>query len=254
MLEIPVFTFLFVGGRIAGMVFTVPIFGSRNYPAMLKAGFILFLSILVTPYADAPQNFAPTSGISFFMIMFNEILIGLFLGLLVSLFINFVYYAGDIMDHQMGFSIISVVNPTDETQIPMTANILYILSILVFLVLNLHHKLILGVIYSFQTIEIGTFFSASQSLSIVLEIIRDSFLTGLAIAAPFMITILVSDIILGMLSKAMPGMNIFILGMPFKVFFGLLLFTIVMPFLFDTFGGILDNVFEYWKTYMDSYL
>lgn len=253
MVYIPLFDFILVAGRMGGLIFTAPIFGSRNYPVPLKIGFILFSTVLIYPLVGVSTLYDPGTILGFMALLINEILIGIFLGLLVSVFFNFIYFAGDLIDRQLGFSIVNVVNPLDESQIPITANIFYVFSSLIFLQLNFHHKLISALIYSYTSIHVGTFFDIAASFPLFLEVVSRSFVIGLQIASPFMITVLIADIILGLLSKAMPGMNIFILGMPFKIFFGLLLFIILMPYMYDIFSTILDSVFYYLKGYIEMY-
>ena len=251
--SIPLLNIFLVAGRMGGMIFTAPIFGSRNYPVPMKIGLIFFTTVLVYPFVNATVTYDVSTFLEFGLLLMNELMIGLFIGLLISVYFNFIYFAGDIIDHQVGFSIISVVNPLDESQIPITANVFYVFSTLIFLQLNLHHELITALVYSYTRIALGSFFNAADSLRMIVDIVQQSFIIGLQIAAPFMITILISDIILGLLSKAMPGLNIFVIGMPFKVFFGLLLFIVLMPYLYEIFAEILDSVFYYLKAYFELY-
>ena len=161
--------------------------------------------------------------------------------------------SSDLIDHKLGFSIVSVINPLDESQIPITSNVFYVFATLIFLQLNMHHELITALILSFSSIELGSFFNVVQSFPMLVEIVQQSFIIGFQIAAPFVITVLIADIVLGLLSKAMPGMNIFDLGMPFKIFFGLLIFIILMPYLYEIFSNILDYGFYYVKEYLNFY-
>lgn len=245
---------ILVGGRIAGMIVTAPVFGSRNYPLIARVGLMLFLTILVAPFAQL-GNLAIdlSSNLDFFIYLLNEVIIGLFLGLIVSLFISFTYFAGDLIDYLIGFSMVSVVNPMDESQMAISSNILYVFATLIFLSLNLHHKVILALVYSFRVIEVGSFVKVTESLSYFMEIVANSLVVGLAVAAPFVITVLVADIVLGLLSKAMPGMNIFILGMPFKILIGLLLFLVLVPLLSQLLGSEMDAVFPLLKNYIEEF-
>ena len=251
--SIPLLDIFLIAGRLGGMIFTAPIFGSRNYPIPMKIGLIFFTTMIVYPFVNTTLTYDVSTFWGFAILMVNELMIGLFIGLLISVYFNFIYFAGDIIDHQLGFSIISVINPMDESQIPITANVFYVFSTLIFLMFNLHHELITALIVSFSKIELGSFFKSADSFVILVDIVQQSFVIGLQIAAPFMITVLIADIVLGLLSKAMPGMNIFVLGMPFKIFFGLLLFIILMPYMFEIFTNILKDSFYYVKEYLNFY-
>lgn len=251
--SIPLLNIFLIAGRFTGMIFTAPIFGSRNYPIPMKIGLVFFTTILVFPFVDTSIAYDVSTFLAFGMLLANELIIGLFIGLILSVFFNFIYFSGDIIDHELGYSIVSVINPLDESQIPITANVFYVFSTLIFLMLNMHHELIAVLIVSFSRIRLGSFLKVDESVAMLVEIIQQSFVIGFQIAAPFVIAILIANIILGLLSKAMPGMNIFELGMPFKIFFGLLLFIILMPYMYEIFSNILDYGFFYIKEFLNFY-
>ena len=244
-MSIPYFDLILIFARIAGMVFTAPIFGSRNYPVQVKIGLIFFMSLVLFPLvkSDIVYDVASIYQITFLLI--NEILIGVFIGLVLTMYMGFIYFAGDLIDRNLGFAMVNVINPLDESQIAITSNLFYIFAMLIFLQLDFHHELITALVVSFEKIKLGSIFFSVPSFDILLDIIAESFVLGFQIAAPFVITVLIANIILGLLAKAMPGMNVFILGMPFKIFFGFLLFIILMPYLYEIFSGILGDGFRY---------
>jgi flagellar biosynthetic protein FliR len=129
----------------------------------------------------------------------------------------------------------------------------YIFATLIFLQLNLHHEVIVALVTSFERIRLGTDFFGVISFPILGDLVSESFVLGFQIAAPFVITIMISNFVLGMLSKAMPGMNVFILGMPFKIFFGFLLFIILMPYLYEIFSNILGDGFYYFMRFFQLF-
>ncbi|MDW7662217.1 MAG: flagellar biosynthetic protein FliR, partial [Bacillota bacterium] len=140
--SLPLLDLILVGARLAGMIFTAPFFGSRNYPVPIKIGLVLFTTILINPLVTSNILYDVSNVWDFAYHLTNEIFIGLFIGIILTVYFNFVYFAGDIIDRDLGFAMVNVVNPMDESQIPITANLFYIFSILIFLQLNLHHQLI----------------------------------------------------------------------------------------------------------------
>lgn len=243
MVRIPLLEALLIGARIIAMFTTAPIFGSRNYPVRLKVGLAMFLTLLLFPIVGHTVLIDASTLLSFGAYLINEIIIGLTMGLILSIFFNFVYLAGGIIDRELGFSMVSVISPLDESEIPITANLLYLMAVLIFFQLDLHHLMIQGIVASFGQIPVGTPLFSQNVMPIILDVLGASFVLGFKIAAPFMVIILISNIVLGILSKAMPGMNIFILGMPFKIFFGLLIFIVMMPYLYQAFAVALKNSF-----------
>ncbi len=244
-MNIPFLDFILIAARIGGMVFTAPILGSRNFPIPAKIGLIFFTSLTLFPMISTDLVVDVTNNYQFIFLLINELLTGVFMGLVMTVYFGFIYFAGDLIDRDLGFAMVNVVNPLDESQIAITSNLFYIFATMIFLQLDLHHELIAALVTSFEKIKLGTIFFSVPSFGILLDIVAESFVLGFQIAAPFVIAVLIANIILGLLSKAMPGMNIFILGMPFKIFFGFLLFIILMPYLYGIFAEILDDGFKY---------
>ncbi|MBM7560600.1 flagellar biosynthetic protein FliR [Fusibacter tunisiensis] len=243
--SVPVLDLILVAARMGGMIFTAPFFGSRNYPAPLRIGLMFFLAILINPLISSTVVYDVSTFLDLGAKIVSELMIGVFVGFVLTLYWNFIYFAGDIIDRDIGFSMVNVVNPMDESQIPITANLFYIFATLIFVQLDFHHELITAMTVSFERIPLGFSFFSVTSFPILLDALRETFVIGFQIAAPFVITVLISNIILGLLAKAMPGMNVFILGMPFKIFFGFLLFIILMPFYYEIFAEVIGHGFKY---------
>lgn len=253
MVSIPLLDLVLIFSRMGGLIFAAPIFGSRNYPVPMKIGLVFFTSLLIFPLISTSIYFDPSTFWGFAILIINELIIGLFIGLILTIYFNFIYLAGGIIDREIGFAMVNVVSPMDESEMPITSNIFYVFSTLLFFQLNLHHQLISALIVSFRDIPLGRNFFSVSAFAILIEVLQHSFVIGFRIAAPFVIIILISNIILGLLAKAMPGMNVFILGMPFKIFFGLLLFIVIMPYLYELFAETLKQGFYYIQMFFNMY-
>lgn len=237
--------------RIGGMFIPVPIFGANNIPNQVKIGLILFISIIIAP--TTLEQFNPAVINSFPTLLYyglSEFMIGISYGLITSVFINAVYVAGAIIDMNIGLSIVSVISPQDEHEIPVSANLLYLLGIMIFLVMDLHHVLLRGIMDSFSIIPVGTgIFDFSQALKFN-DYLSTSFIVGFQIASPFILTMLVLDIVLGLLSKAMPAMNIFVLGMPLKILVGFVMYMVLMPYYANELGRLFQVMFQMMNDYL----
>lgn len=237
--------------RIGGIFLPVPIFGSNNIPAQVKIGLILFLSIVMVPITL--EQFDPSVINSFpalFYYGLSEFMIGLSYGLISSVFLNAVYLAGAIIDMNIGLSIISVISPQDEQEVPVSANLLYLLGMMIFLVTDMHHVLIRGIMDTFRIIPIGTGIFDFSGVLQFNNYISTSLSIGFQLAAPFVFTMLIIDIVLGLLSKAMPAMNIFVLGMPLKIFVGFIMYLILMPYYAKEMVHLFEIMFQMMNDYM----
>jgi len=242
-----------VFARITGMFLLIPVFSTGNIPNSVKASFLFFLSIIVVPFVMSTSGVNYLNFIDFSYHLIIEFIIGLSFGMVCSIVLGAIYLAGAIVDRNIGFSMVNVISPMDQSEMPISANLYYIFAIMIFLFTNAHHILIRAILESVKFIPVG-----GDKLNLLLfrdfaELLKDSFIIGFRIAAPFIITILVANIILGLLSKAMPGMNVFIVGMPFKIFIGLLLFYLMIPIYYNSFLEIYDLIFGYLKELLNNY-
>ncbi|WP_432665040.1 flagellar biosynthetic protein FliR [Wukongibacter baidiensis] len=241
-----------VFSRISGIFLLTPLFGNKTIPIPLKIGFSGFLTLVAFPIVIFSEqiNFISIYQLLYFMIF--EFFIGLIIGFISLLVLNSIYLAGVMVDRNIGFSMVSVISPQDESQIPITANFYYIIATLVFLAADLHHMVIKAILYSFKVIPIGYQNINLLFVDKVTEILRVSFIIGFKMSAPIIITIFVANVLLGILSRAMPQMNVFMVGMPLKVFIGLVTLFIILPLYLGVFNNIFSIMFDYIKEFFDK--
>lgn len=226
--------------RVSGIFLPFPIFGTGNIPNQVKISFILLISLIMLPVTI--DGFDPDKVDTFASLAYyctSEFVIGVSYGLISVVVINAVYVAGGIIDMVMGLSIISVISPQDEQEVPVSANILYLMAMMVFLGTDMHHVLIRAIRSTFVILPVGSGLFDFSNPALFNDFIVKSFSIGFQMSAPFILTILVVDIVLGLLSRAMPSMNIFVLGMPAKIFVGLLLYITLVPY----YVTIIKNIF-----------
>lgn len=239
-------TFLFVAllliiTRLSGLFVIMPIFGSRNIPAQVKVGLVFFTSYVLLPLMDLQyiQNIGSLLELAYLIIM--EFIIGLLFGMVVVIALSCIYVAGTIIDRNIGFAMVSVINPLGTEQLPVSANLFYMMSMMLFFVIDGHHHLIRVLVETFEFAPLGggifNIFATTQ----LVDVLQTSFIFGFKLASPFIITIFIGNILLGLLAKAMPGMNVFMLGMPFKIAIGFILFVVLIP----TYSQALIEVYQW---------
>lgn len=234
---------ILIFSRVAAIFSIIPIFSSKNTPIQLRIGFIFFVTLVMFPVLVTSGVMMPSNFGEFLIDIVREVLIGLTLGFSITFTINSIYLAGTLVDRNIGFAMVSVISATDESQMPVSANFYYLMSMMIFLISDYHHRLIEGVALSFKEVPIGTdtfnIFMARR----VTDIVGESFVIAFKMAAPFLITIIVANIILGLLSKAMPGLNVFMVGMPLKILIGFIIFLIVLPYYIGFFNNLFHIMF-----------
>lgn len=211
--------FLLLVARLAGIAFA-PIYSTRNLPALWKTGFILFCGILAWQYGLTESYPVWTGTGSYLLLLLSEVIIGMALSLVAQFFFAAVQLAGEILDTQMGFGIMNVIDPLSGTNSPILGNFKTIIAMLVFLQVNGHHYLLQTLFHSYQVIPVGGASLQGSFLSLLISFFGNIFVVGLQLALPITGALLFSDIILGIMSRTVPQMNIFLVGMPAKILLG----------------------------------
>ena len=239
--------FLLVLVRITGMFFLSPIFGRKNLPNSFKVGFCFMFSIIVAQSVQVPDLSTYISLASYGILIGKELLIGLMLGFISYMIFSSIYIAGQLIDMRIGFGMVSVFDPITNVQIPISANFYVIFATLFMLVTDSHHLLIQAMVESFTILPIGNAHFSGQLLKLVVDLFTDVFILGFKIAAPVTAVILITDLALGIISKSMPQLNIFMLGMPVKILVGLGVIMITI----GAFRGVVHVIMQ--GTYEEIY-
>ncbi|HKL41041.1 MAG TPA: flagellar biosynthetic protein FliR [Clostridia bacterium] len=231
--------------RMTALLILTPLFNNTSVPSMVKIGFIFFLSYIIMPVVAVRTDLVVLSFLDLGKYIVIEFVNGIAFGFVVSLTLSFVYISGLLVDRNIGFAMVSVINPEYDSQMPISANMFFLFLSLLFFVTNAHHLLIEAVVESYKVVPLGNILINNRVIYFYTEVISDAFIVGIQIAAPFILTILIANVILGLLSKAMPGMNVFLVGLPLKVFVGLVTFLIVMAYYFDAFNLQLRKMVDF---------
>lgn len=239
--------FLLVFVRITGMFFLSPIFGRRNIPNNYKIGFCFIFSVIVANSVPVSELSAYSSLMSYVVLIGKELILGLMMGFISYMLFSSIYIAGQLIDMRIGFGMVSVYDPITNVQIPISADFYVIFATLFMLITDSHHLLIKAMVDSYTILPIGEGQFSGTLLKQVVELFANVFIIGFKIAAPVTATILITDLALGIISKSMPQLNIFMLGMPVKIIVGLSIILLTI----GAFRGIVNVIMQ--GTYEEIY-
>lgn len=237
--------------RVSGIFIISPIFARNNLPMILKISISVLIAFVLLPVMSTTTVIQHDSLFEIAIDSIGEFLIGIIIGFICFLYFSTLYLAGTIIDTQIGFSMVNVLDPQTNSQIPIMGNFYNILITLVFLAVNGHHLIIRGLAYSFEIIPIGFAYGISDDfITKLTHIMLEIFILAFRFSAPILIMIFIANVLLGILARSMPQMNVFIIGMPLKVLVGLLTVIIAMQYLvpfsqelFDRMhGGLFDII------------
>ncbi|TCO79932.1 flagellar biosynthetic protein FliR [Marinisporobacter balticus] len=236
--------FLLIFARILGIFVSTPVFSNKNVPSYIKIGVSLIITLILFPVINVPKNLVNDNFYSLSLNSTKELMTGIMIGFICYLFFSAIYLAGNIIDMQIGFSMASVINPEDDTQVPIMGSLFYIMAVLVFLSTNGHHTVIYALKYSFDSIPMGSLIVNAFMIDKLISILTTIFIVAFKMGAPILITIFISNILLGILARTMPQMNVFVVGMPLKILVGLMIIVLILPLYLGVFEHLFDNMFE----------
>lgn len=232
--------FILIFVRMTGLFVISPIFGRRNIPTYFKIGFSFFMALILINTVKVPSVVQYSNFLQFTLIITKEFLVGLIIGYASYLIFNAIYLAGQMIDMQVGFGMVNILDPISNIQIPITSNFYFIISMIVFLTVNGHHMLIRAMFDSYKFIPLGGAVFTSVLMNDLMIAFGNIFVLGFKISAPVIAAILVTDIALGVISKSVPQLNIFVVGMPLKIVLGIVVMIITIP-VFIAFVDVLIN-------------
>ncbi|MCR4422202.1 MAG: flagellar biosynthetic protein FliR [Exilispira sp.] len=239
----PIFLLIFI--RLVGITITSPIFSSSIIPPAVIIGLMFLVAIILFPFASESLKISvPIDTWSYILLLGNELFIGFSIGLFISIIFTTFQVAGEFFSYQMGLGISEVLDPLSEVEVPVISQVFQVFAMLIFISINGMEYEILVLRKSFELVRYVDFsMKVSALMPQVIVLFRDLFLISLQIAIPIIVTLLILNITLGIISKFAPQVNIFMVGINIQVIIGFILILLYIPF-FSTFASnLFNNIF-----------
>lgn len=229
LLETHMLPFLLVFARVSGIFVLTPLFNIPEIPMRLRGWFSAAIALVIYPFASPPlPNFSKLSP-EYFLVLAEGTIIGIIIGLFVVLYFNAFLMAGEFYSIQIGFGILNVVDPLSSAAVPILGQLKSLLGVLVFIVIGGHRMIIEAVTWSFHVLPTFTLDSAQPLAAGMVTGLGEMFVISFQLAAPIMGPIFIIELVMGILSKVAPQMNIMVAGFQVKIFVGLFLLTTLVP-------------------------
>lgn len=210
-------TFLVVTSRVAGFISAIPVLSSSQSPGRVKTGLVFAISLTLFPLMEGavPRiSFAP---IPFLMLLTAELLLGLLLALIARLIFTAVEFGATVIGYQMGFAAANVFDPQSERQVALISQFQNVFAILIFLAINGHHHFLQLAVKSYEYLPPGQFNFSGAAIPFLMELATHMFTLGVQFSAPVLAVLLLSGLILGVLARVFPQLNVFLLSFPINI-------------------------------------
>lgn len=224
---------IMVFSRLMGFIRFAPVFNRKEIPGMVKLALCLLLTIIITPFVKTDSLFVMES---FTLSIILNIVTGALIGYMAQLILMAVEAGADMINMQMGLSSAMVLEPTTSSQVSILSKIMALFGLLIFINLGGVYWLIRALMRSFEIFPIyATSIPLEQivNMNYLITMSSNVLFMGLQIAAPVLLATLGQDIILGVISKTAPQVNVFQLSFLFKPVMGALILIWILPMLIN---------------------
>lgn len=224
---------IFIFARLIGFFRFAPVFNRKEVPTMVKLSLILCLTIILTIVIKPDITVLKES---FILCIFLNIAAGALIGYVAQLILLAIDAGGDMVNMQMGLSSAMVLDPTTSSQVSIVGKLFSFIGLLIFIQLGGIFWLLRALIHSFEIFPLGAVsipLAEIVNLDYVVKLSSNVLFMGLQIASPILLATLGQDIILGVISKTAPQVNVFQLSFLFKPVLGAAIMIWILPMLIN---------------------
>jgi flagellar biosynthetic protein FliR len=226
--------------RIGGFVLTAPIASAATVPPFVKIALTLALALILAPLAPVPQTLSIFSATGVAAAL-QEVLIGVAIGMVVQLAFEALSFAGQSISTTMGLGFATLVDPQHGANTPVLGQLFVIFGTLTYLALNGHLVALGALASSFRNLPIG---GANVDENLLLAVAvwgARVFETGLLVALPAVIALVIVNLALGVVTRAAPQLNLFGIGFTITLMSGFFVLIVGLDGLMAGISGLIES-------------
>lgn len=251
--ESEILFFFLVLVRMTSFVVSWPVFGVETVSQHIKILFALTLTMVIFSTLKISPEQAAAMQSDLALLTIKEVFVGLAMGFLARMFFFTFRVTGELLAQSMGLTSAQLFFPALGGQSTSLEQIYGALATLFYLGVNGHHHLIKGIVDSYEwvpaahaSLNVSQFTGVTQLVTEVIEM-------GLRFSAPVVISLLVINLVLGVVGKTVPQLNVLVTSFPVNIMAGLFLIFVTLPMLTDQMGEFLatstTRVFQMVKSF-----
>jgi len=224
---------------------SAPLLSSPALPRQVKVAFALTLSFLIFPGLTISQKINPPGhAINYLLYFIRETGLGLILGYTIRLLFVGVQLSGQIIGFQMGLGMAEFLDPQTAEETLVISQFKNILAMMIFISLNAHYLCLKALVDSFTLIPLGGFSLSHPLAKVVAGMVGNVFVISLKAGVPVILTLLLVEIVMGVINRVIPQMNIFMISLPLKIAVGLLVIGLSMPYFLYFLEGLFRQMYQ----------
>lgn len=240
-----VFAFIVVFVRFGTAVMIMPGVGDSYVPARVRLLLAAAITFALFPilYKYMPAQMPGTFGLA--LLVMSEFVIGLFYGTILRIFMAAVDTAGMMVSIQSGLGNAQVFNPQLAMQGSLVGAFLSVTAVVLLFATNMHHLLLMGIFESYEMFPVGDLPDSGSMAELMARAVEASFSIGVKMAAPFIIIGIVIYAMMGVLSRLMPQIQVFMLALPMQILLVLITLSLALWAMFRYWLGEFEQGIVY---------
>jgi flagellar biosynthetic protein FliR len=204
--------FSLVLSRISGLLMTLPAFGPLEVPGRIRALLAVALTLVLVPTQASGEFVRPTTVVEYGLLVGSELLVGAALGLGVAILVSGIQMAGLVVSQLSGLSLAEALDPSFDASVPLFSELLRVLTVVTFLAIGGHRLVLGGLMDTFAAIPPGQPAFAAGVPAALSTLVGESLALGLRAAAPTIVATLLATLVLGLIGRAVPQLNVLAVG------------------------------------------
>ena len=234
----PFYVWMMVFLRVGFVLFFFPVFGERFVPVRIRLVLAMVIAVALVPVSGLSVSDMPTSSSGLAIMVVSEALLGFSIGFVGRILFAIMQYAGQVAGEQMGFGMVNTLDPTGSHQISVIAELLYILSVLIFLATDMHHVFLRAIAHSWQQLPPGGAAFSAGLTGYMMQLGAVMFDFAVRLAMPVILLVFAVYISLGMIAKAVPQFNVFLESFPLRIMAGMAVLMVSLGFTMTVWGNL----------------
>ena len=209
--------------RPGALIVATPLFGGTFVPPSVRLALTAILAVILVPLVTVPANLPP---LAFAVMLAGEALAGFALGFAVHALIAAAEFAGHVVGFQIGLSYAAIVDPQSGVRNNVIATLYGTLATITFFGINGHLALMKTLVDSYTALPPGHWGVQASMLTSITHLLGVVFVLGTQLSMPIVIAMLLVELVLGLVSRAAPALNLMVIGFPVRLSIGLLVLAL----------------------------
>lgn len=220
--------------RLLGFFRFAPVFSRKEIPGMVKIAFAILITFIIAPLLSPEQVLKNTD--SFALSILLNFVVGAIIGYMARLIVIAVDCGAEMINMQMGLTSATTLDPSSSSQVSILSNIIALMGILIFINIGGIYWLFKAIMRSFDVFPLFAVqipLAKIANMDLLIKLSSNTLYMGLQIASPVLLATLAQDIILGVISRTAPQVNVFQLSFLFKPVLGAAIMIWILPMLMN---------------------